>query len=150
MPVHRELRIVNEARSLSLVRRILSDFLALSPFPESARNRIILAVDEAIANVVEHAYGAERGIVQITLDIDDRRLEVRVCDHGIAFKPREVKDPDIHEHIKLGLKGGLGMFLMRRVMDEVHYSSTREFVNQLAMVKFVPADEISAKTPTQT
>ena len=139
--MHQELRITNEARNLSLVRSILSDFIAESPFPASDRNRIILAVDEAIANVVEHAYGSERGMIHITFDTDEERLEVSVCDHGINFSPSEVKTPDLKEHVRLGLKGGLGMFLMRRVMDEVRYSTTTNFVNHLSMVKYFPSQD---------
>jgi serine/threonine-protein kinase RsbW len=132
------LRIINESKNLSLVRKNLSNFIDESPFPRDARNRIILAVDEAIANVIEHAYGSEKGLVQITFTLDEEKLEVDVCDHGADFKPNVKKDPDINDHIRLGLKGGLGMFLMRRVMDEVAYSTTTEYQNNLAMIKFLP------------
>ncbi|MDF1666840.1 MAG: ATP-binding protein [Planctomycetota bacterium] len=135
------LRIINETKNLSLVRKSLSKFIEESPFPRDSRNRIILAVDEAIANVVEHAYGSEKGLIQITLTLDDEKLTVGVCDHGSDFKPNVKEDPDINVHIRLGLKGGLGMFLMRRVMDEVSYSATPQYQNQLSMIKFLPQSE---------
>lgn len=135
------LRIINETKNLSLVRKRLSNFIEESPFPRDSRNRIILAVDEAIANVVEHAYGKEKGLIQITLTLDEEKLTVGVCDHGSDFKPNVKKDPDINDHIRLGLKGGLGMFLMRRVMDEVSYSATSQYQNQLSMIKFLPQSE---------
>lgn len=136
----REIRIVNEARNLVLVRREFSAFLDDSPFPKKDKNKLILATDEAIANVVEHAYGPELGLVCVTFMLDDEKMTVRVADNGIKFKPKISGDPDIKEHIRLGLKGGLGMFLMRSVMDEVRYSTTSEFNNELDMVKFYPEE----------
>ena len=135
------LRMINDSKNLSLVRKRLASFIEESPFPRAARNRIILAVDEAIANVVEHAYGSEKGLIQITLTLDEEKLEIGVCDHGADFKPVIKENPDIKKHIQLGLKGGLGMFLMRRVMDEVVYSTNTQYQNNLAMIKFLPRSE---------
>ena len=84
----REIRIVNEARNLVLVRREFSAFLDDSPFPKKDKNKLILATDEAIANVVEHAYGPELGLVCVTFMLDDEKMTVRVADNGIKFKPK--------------------------------------------------------------
>ena len=57
------------------------------------------------------------------------------------FAPTDDKVLDINEHLRLGLDGGLGMFLMRKVMDEVRYASTSRYTNELDMIKFLPSQE---------
>ena len=108
-------------------------------FSREDKNKIILAVDEAVANVVEHAYGGGRGDIDLVFDVDRERLEITIRDNGNKFNPQEIPTPDIHKHISAGLKGGLGMFLMRKIMDEVRYSLDSTYVNELVMVKFFPS-----------
>ncbi|RMG07630.1 MAG: ATP-binding protein [Planctomycetota bacterium] len=139
--IERSLSILNESKNLSKVRAVVAEVLEETPFNRETRNKIIVAVDEALANVVEHAYGEERGTVDIRFTLDAERLHVRIRDNGIRFHPGEklTSEIDIHEHIRKGLKGGLGLFLMRRIMDEVHFNHDGpEFVNELVMVKKVP------------
>ena len=135
------LRITNEARNLSLVRKAVVGFLEKSAFDERLRGHLVLAIDESVANVIEHAYGRDRGLLEINLELDEERLRVRVRDQGEPFVPTDAKILDLNEHLRLGLDGGLGLFLMRKVMDEVRYSSTSRYTNELDMIKFVPGRE---------
>lgn len=137
-PYHRDMRITNETKNLSLVRQAIGEVLDRTPFGRDDRNKIILAVDEAVANVVEHAYGAGRGDIDLVFDMDVERLEIVIRDNGVKFNPEAVPTPNIHDHIRKGLKGGLGMFLMRKIMDEVRYSHDSTYVNELVMVKYFP------------
>lgn len=144
MTVRRDLTITNETRNLSTVRANVSDVLAQSPFDQNMRNKIIVAVDEALANVVEHAYEGESGEIVVVVEMDSERLRVQICDNGVEFDPgdRLTSTIDIHEHIRKGLKGGLGLFLMRQIMDEVHFVQDSEWTNELVMIKNLPtADE---------
>lgn len=136
--VRRDLRIENEAKSLSLVRKVVSDVLESSAFTRDDRNKIILAVDEATANVVEHAYGSGTGPIEIVFELDDKRLVVRIRDNGAKFNSTEIPTPDIREHIAKGMKGGYGLFLMRKIMDEVRYSLESGWVNELILTKNLP------------
>jgi serine/threonine-protein kinase RsbW len=138
-PVRHDMRITNETKNLSLVRQKIGEVLDGTPFGREERNKIVLAVDEAVANVVEHAYAGARGEIDLVFDVDRERLEITIRDNGVKFNPQDVPTPDIHEHIKRGLKGGLGMFLMRKIMDEVRYSLDSKYVNELVMVKFFPS-----------
>lgn len=142
MTYRRVLCIQNESRNLSLVRKEAADVLSRTPFDRETCNKIIVAVDEALANVVEHAYGGGRGEVQVHFEVDAEFLRVAIRDNGVKFDPGERLNStlDIHNHIKLGLKGGLGLFLMRKIMDEVRYNGESEHcVNELVMVKRLPA-----------
>jgi len=105
----RELRIASETRNLSLVRQATAEVLGRSAFERADRDKIILAVDEAVANVVEHAYRGAPGEIEIDLALDERRLIVTIRDNGPPFDPRGVPAPDLREHVKQGLKGGFGL-----------------------------------------
>jgi anti-sigma regulatory factor (Ser/Thr protein kinase) len=141
MGVHRELAISNESRNLSAVRTAVSEILEQSPFDSTMRNKIIVAVDEALANVVEHAYQGGTGDIWILFDMDAERLIVTIRDNGVRFHPGErlTAEIDIHEHIRQGLKGGLGLFLMKQIMDEVHFNQDPEAsTNELVLIKNLP------------
>jgi anti-sigma regulatory factor (Ser/Thr protein kinase) len=138
----RKLTIANSSKHLSDVRGCVQEVLALSTFAKDVTNKIIVAVDEGLANVVEHAYQGGEGDITILFHLDDEVFRVQIQDNGVRFEPnQEVSDAvDIHRHIQLGLKGGLGLFLMRRIMDDVHYNHDGpDFVNELVMIKKVPS-----------
>ena len=138
-PYKKDLRITNETKNLSLVRQVVGEVLDRTPFGKDDKAKIILAVDEAVANVVEHAYEGKQGDIDLVFALDGERLQITIRDNGKKFNPEMIATPDIHEHIKRGLKGGLGMFLMRKIMDEVRYSLDSTYVNELVMVKFWPS-----------
>lgn len=144
MTLRRSLSIENESKNLSKVREAVSAVLDDTTFSRDMRNKIIVAVDEALANVVEHAYGGGTGMVDIAFELTSDHLRVQIRDRGVRFNPGDklTSTIDIHDHIRKGLKGGLGLFLMRRIMDEVHFNHDGdEFVNELVMVKNLPTPE---------
>ena len=136
----RILLITNESRNLSEVRRVVAEVLDPTTFDRKATNEIILAVDEGLANVVEHAYQGGVGEIKLILGLDDEIFRIHIRDNGVRFEPGELRDAvDIHDHIKRGLKGGLGLFLMKRIMDDVYYTHDGpDYVNELVMVKKIP------------
>jgi anti-sigma regulatory factor (Ser/Thr protein kinase) len=136
--LRRELQIPNETKHLATVRQAVMEVLELSPFDVKTRNKIVVAVDEALANVVEHAYQGKPGVIDLVFAIDVDHLLVMIRDNGVRFDPGEgglKSSIDIQHHIKLGLKGGLGMFLMRQIMDEVAYRHETPWMNELVMIK---------------
>lgn len=137
MTVRRDLTIANETQHLSTVRRVVGEVLDLSPFDERTRNMIVVAVDEALANVVEHAYGKSRGDVHLSFGLSDEHLEVIIRDNGQRFDP-PAQMADVAAQIKNGARGGYGLFLMRRIMDEVRFAHETPFQNELTMVKRFP------------
>ena len=86
-------------------------------------NEILLACQEALANIVSYAYPRDKGEVEIipSLMLDPRRLVVQISDAGIAFNPLTWPDPDVTIPLEERPLGGLGIFLMRRIMDHVRY-----------------------------
>ncbi len=94
------------------------------------------AVDEACSNIIEHAYGGEgRGAIECTCRINDDGLTVILRDYGRPFDPTSVPEPDIHASLADRNGGGLGLYFIRQLMDEVHFEFTPDSGNVLTMVK---------------
>jgi serine/threonine-protein kinase RsbW len=103
---------------------------------ERAVYEVQLAVDEACTNIIKHAYGGEgRGDIEITCRINDEGLTVILRDHGQPFDPTSVPPPKLHGNLKDRNLGGLGLFFMHKLMDEVHFEFTPDSGNVLTMVK---------------
>ncbi len=129
--------ITSEMKFLGYVRDFILGFIRKNSLPAELENKVILAIDEAVANVIEHAYEEKNiGYIDILADIDERKLSFTICDNGKSFKPKLMKKLDIQEFIKSGKKGGLGIFLMRQVMDEVKYTF-KNGQNQVCLIKYI-------------
>src|SRR5437879_2134769 len=98
-PYRKDLKITNETKNLSLVRQVVGEILEMTPFGKDDKAKIILAVDEAVANVVEHAYAGTHGEIEIHFVVDSDRIEITIRDNGKKFNPEIIATPDIHEHI---------------------------------------------------
>ena len=98
--------------------------------------QVELAVDEACSNIVEHAYGGEgHGDIEVTCRINSDGLTVMLRDYGRPFDPTGVAPPDLHASLEDRDLGGLGLYFMRQLMDEVHFEFTPDSGNLLTMVK---------------
>lgn len=128
-----------DTRNLSGIRAMVKAAAARCFSEPSMIGKITLAVDEAVANVMEHAYeGLEPGDVRVAVRIDDERFIVTVTDKGHQFDPASIAAPDMREHIKMGKRNGLGIFLIRQIMDEINYSYIHKSgLNELRMVKYI-------------
>lgn len=136
------LEVSAHTRNLALVREFLHAAIKRSALPASDINKVVLAVDEAVANTIQHGYeGREPGSVEVVIDADAERFSIKVRDTGVSYdtaKGIESKaDLDLQKHIASGNKRGLGLFIMRKVMDEVSYSSREGERNELTLVKYI-------------
>jgi serine/threonine-protein kinase RsbW len=119
------------------VRLFLGQLPSLSGHDELINN-LELAFDEAFTNIQRHAYGrGGKGPVFIEIKVDPQQLEFRFEDHGEGFDPAEVQPPDLDEPSE----GGLGVWLIRQVMDEFIYSSEEDGTNVLRLIKRFPGAE---------
>lgn len=97
---------------------MVQEFSRQAGFGDHERMDITIAVDEALANVMKHAYqGGCGGPVSLTCEAENGRLEIVLRDQGQAFDPARVPEraPD---EMRVG---GRGTFLMHSTMDEVEY-----------------------------
>ncbi len=132
------IEIAADTSNLRNVREFMSRLVGKSGLDERDRNKVILAVDEAVANIVKHAYGErEEGWVRIDVHAGEEKFEIVIRDSGSTFNPDSISEPDMKEHIRLGKKTGLGIFLMRQIMDEVNYAFLEGRKNRLHLVKYL-------------
>jgi serine/threonine-protein kinase RsbW len=133
-----QLTITSETEHLAKVREFLQQCASRAGLPGVELGKIVLAVDEATANIMKHAYGGQPGgEIHFAVKSDGKRLEVSITDHGEGFDPDRIKDPDMAEHVRAGRKSGLGIFLMRQIMDEVTYTFREGVPNRLRLVKYL-------------
>ena len=130
--------ITNETRHLILVRDFIARLVHQGHLAREVENKIILAVDEAVTNIIEHGFErGEEGNIEVEVEIDEAQFRVIIRDSGRIFNPESVPDPDMKSHIRGGRKKGLGIFLMRQIMDEVRYAFRDGVKNELTLVKYV-------------
>lgn len=130
----------------------VSEMVALEPFVEQISEeygldmafsfQLQLSLDEAVSNVVNYAYGEQKGM-PITIEAqeatvgDRRQLELRLIDNGVEFNPlAEAPEVDVTLSAEDRQVGGLGIFLIRQVMDEVSYERKSD-QNLLTMIKYL-------------
>lgn len=122
--------------SLARISQFVTHVAGAAGLGPTAVFAVEMAVDEACTNIIEHAYGGEgRGDIECTCQIDGDGLTVRLRDHGRPFDPSSVPEPDIYAGLEERREGGLGLFLIRKLMNEVHFEFTPESGNVLTMVK---------------
>jgi len=134
-------RMVAPARHDQLAR--LASFAAAAAaevgFDDLQINRIELAVDEACSNIIDHAYGGQRG--EIVIEISGERnhsLLIVITDQGKPFDPGSVQEYVPSTSLDEAKVGGLGLHLMRQTMDQVCFEFGVPGVgNRLTMQKFV-------------
>jgi len=126
---------------LRAISVFVMDAIKESPFDERQRYAIDLAVDEACSNVIDHAYGGEdRGEIRILLDLNDKGLKITIQDDGAPFEPDDVAEPDLISPLETRSERGLGVFLIRKIMDEARWDFSIPGVNQLTLVKYFTAN----------
>ncbi len=130
--------VTNDTKHLILVRDFVSRLIKQSRLAPADENKIILAVDEAVTNIIEHGYdeGAE-GTIELEIEVAENRFTTIVRDTGRIFNPESIPNPDMKDHVRRGHKKGLGIFLMRQIMDEVRYKFKDGVKNELTLVKYI-------------
>lgn len=135
---HLEMSVTNDLACLSEVREAVSRGVRDGGFPGQYVNRLQIAVDEAVTNIIEHGYEGQprgKGTIWITIDVSKDRFRIEVADNGTSFDPNTLTDVDIATHVAQGNTGGLGVFLMRKIMDVVDYRFEVGVKNRLVLVK---------------
>ncbi len=138
MKFNQQLTISNDHAYLAQVRDLVSKGVTVGQFPGHYLNRLQIAVDEAVTNIIEHGYAGRprgSGSIDITVEVNDVHFKIIIVDHGLSFDPNQMSDIDIQSHVAAGKAGGLGVFLMRKIMDQVDYQYQVGKKNQLVLVK---------------
>jgi serine/threonine-protein kinase RsbW len=121
---------------LDEIRDYVGKIARESGFGDKDVYNIQLATDEAASNIIEHAYeNRSDGVLELSCSVQGNTIEIVLTDHGETFDPSEIPLPDLKADLSDRKIGGLGIFLMRKLMDEVHYESRADKSNTLTMIK---------------
>jgi serine/threonine-protein kinase RsbW len=130
-----KLKLFADDRQLARIR----DFVAKEGESLGLDDQVIyalqLAVDEACSNVIEHGYGGRGGEIEVTIGPIEDGIQVMMRDWGNSFDPDAVPIPDVTAPLEDRKPGGLGLFLMREMMDDVRFEFDRQQGNTLTMIK---------------
>jgi len=128
--------------NLDEIRDFVGEAARQVGFSDKEIYSIQLAADEASSNIIEHAYaGITDGKLEIECDAFDGGLKIVMRDQGKSFNPSSVPEPNVKADLSERKIGGLGMYLMRKLMDEVTYESSAGSGNVLIMVKRMGENE---------
>jgi anti-sigma regulatory factor (Ser/Thr protein kinase) len=121
---------------LDEIREFVGDIARAGGFGDKDIYNIQLAADEAASNIIEHAYdGVSDGLLELSCGVKGNTITIILVDHGESFDPSEVPMPDLKADLSERKIGGLGIFLMRKLMDEVRYEVKPNKNNVLTMTK---------------
>lgn len=124
-------RIVEEGQGAGVPEAILAD--------------LRLCLDELLVNLVHHAALPPTETIEVQYGLDAGGAWAEIVDPGPAFDPLSLPDPDVDASLDDRVPGGLGIYFVRRLMDEVVYERRNSF-NRLRIAKRVAADQPSHAT----
>jgi len=131
-----ELIVKSRTENLSLIRDFVSSKASDAGLAKDEIENVMLAVDEACTNIIKHAYNSfPDGEIVIKLEYNSDKLLVTIIDHGSTFDPEGISDPDLQKYYRNGRVGGLGMYLMKTLMDDVKYITVPGKYNQVLLSK---------------
>lgn len=132
----KELKIKSRTENLTKVREFISSVIQEINASQDIAGDVILAVDEACTNIIKHAYRFfPDGEIKIKIKYSPNKIKVEITDQGEPFSPDTVPTPDLKKYFEEKRVGGLGMYLMKSLMDSVEYKSVPGKFNQVFLTK---------------
>jgi serine/threonine-protein kinase RsbW len=123
-------------KSLELISKFIVTQAQQAGFEPKDVYAIQTAVDEACSNIIDHAYGGEDlGNIVIKVKETDSAIHIILKDKGKEFDPDDVPKPDIESPLEIRKERGLGIFFMRKLMDQVIFEFSKEKGNKLTLIK---------------
>lgn len=120
---------------LAEVRNFVAKHASNFGFKKQDVADIRLAVDEAYTNIIKHAYKHDDSKwVDIELGYNSNEFWVSLLDSGDTFDPSSYTKPDVERQIKEKRRGGVGVYLIKKLMDDVEYVNQGS-VNEIRMIK---------------
>jgi serine/threonine-protein kinase RsbW len=131
----KSLRVPARGDQLAVIGDFVTTAASAAGLNDRAVYHVQTACDEACANIIFHAYAHEGdGPIECTCERRGSNFVVTIVDYGQPFDPSAVPAPDVNADLSERKEGGLGMYLMQKLMDSVRHEF-RDRHNVLTMVK---------------
>jgi len=131
------LEIPGDPLSLALVRLMIRHLAHQAGFGSDQCSKIELSVDEALTNIIEHAYEDldPKPAIHLAFDVHPHRFIAEIIDSGKTFDFSSYRPPNFPDHWDQGNTRGVGLYLIRQCMDEVSYHQLEDSRNKIRLVK---------------
>ncbi len=132
-----ELRFPSDTKFLHMVRELARRLAESTGFDAEEAEKIAMAVDEATTNVIERAYHGEQDReIEIQFDPDGESLGIQILHDGDALEEVPMPAFDLDKLVAERRKGGLGIYIMRQVMDDLNFGKAGSGKNMCVMVRY--------------
>jgi len=123
-------------KNLAIICEFVHQAAVEAGLNDKAVYEVETAVDEAVCNIIDHAYGEEgKGDIECSYSFTDVGLTIQIRDFGKPFDPSKVKKPNLKAPLSKRKDHGLGLYLMRQWMDEIRFEFSQTSGNLLTMIK---------------
>ncbi|OPX24766.1 MAG: hypothetical protein B1H05_04640 [Candidatus Cloacimonas sp. 4484_140] len=133
--IKEEIQVPAQIEYLGELRNFVTKAGRKHGFSDTIVNAFKLSIDEAATNIIKHAYRDWEGTIKMRIVIKKNSMTVILIDQGKYFDPSRISDPDLNRYVNIGKKGGLGIFIIRKLIDEIDYRHTEEG-NELRLTKY--------------
>lgn len=132
----RELTLPATVENIETVTDFVNEHLDEAGCPMKVQMQIAVVIDEVFSNIAYYAYGTESGDATVNVDLDEEshKIMLSFADRGVKYNPLAKDDPDITLSAEDRQIGGMGIFMVKKLMDEVTYEH-RDGQNVLTMWK---------------
>lgn len=136
--IRKRISVKSSTDNLVKIREFVKSVAKKVGINEDTTSKIILATDEACTNVIKHAYKYSKSkSISVNVSYIPKKFTVSIIDSGEHFNPNSIPEPDLKKYYEERRVGGLGMFLMKKLMDEVKYSHPNAQKNKVTLVKYL-------------
>ncbi len=120
-------KIKNDIGAIAELREKVGAFCAANKMPLKSVNNVKLAVDEILTNVISYAFkDRDTHEIVVRAGLSQSFLHIEIEDDGWQFNPLRLPEPDIEKPLEERQIGGLGVYLVRKIMDGVEYRRENE------------------------
>jgi serine phosphatase RsbU (regulator of sigma subunit)/anti-sigma regulatory factor (Ser/Thr protein kinase) len=119
---NKKINLPADSKNLIKVRDFVVKYGKKMGMSPKQTSEVKLAVDEAVSNIIRHAYVGKKGAFQIEMKKLEDAVELKIKDQGVEFDWNSVLEPDLYKYVETRRKGGLGIWLIKKLIDEVEYN----------------------------
>ena len=118
----KELNIAATVENIEVVTDFVNEQLEALDCPMKAQMQIDIAIDELFGNIAHYAYYPEIGNATVRVEVDSLAVAITFIDNGVPYDPLAKEDPNVALSAEDRAPGGLGIYLVKKSMDEISYA----------------------------
>lgn len=133
--MEKKFELLSDSKALVQFRHELQVLLKDSGLDEKSAGEVLLAVQEALTNILRHAYKGAKGIIEVFYKDSGSEICLSIKDRGTKFDLTQIADPKLPRE----QPGGLGIYFIKQVMDRVEYDASFQEGNLIHLTKWKTA-----------